>query len=133
MTSKTGVAQMMERLKYGLKGNKPMGAFAGAVETACLVIEEAQKRGFKSPTVESLKVILDNNYHQRRALEAAVRYLAFLEKGFEPTEDNVKLSLQLLGEFQALAVKARLHQEVPYGKLEALHKAFSPILDKPLS
>ena len=121
------IREMIEGLVDGISGRKreKMEPLGRAVETLIAVINESNRKGLTSPTLEAAHVVLDNNKMSREALDSAaflVNHMTELLTGKEPpTGKDMEKFAVMLEDFRAKAVKARLHQYVPYHALPGFH------------
>jgi hypothetical protein len=124
------IRSMMNNLVDGISSRKrkEMGPLGQAVELLIGVIKEAQKKGVKSPTLEAAHVVMDNAAISREALDRAARALNFmtalLTSKDPPTGKDLAQLGSLIGDFEDMAVKARLQQYVPYQHLPKFHEKY---------
>jgi hypothetical protein len=115
---------MMSNLRDGLGIRKirKLGPLGQAVEVLNKVLKAAIDGGKydSSPTFKAVHVVVDHCRVSREALEAATAYVSWMESKPELTEQNKKVSDALELEFKTKALRARLHQYVPFDKLPLL-------------
>ena len=121
---------MMQGLVDGISGRKRnnMGPLGEAVELLIGVIKQSQKKDIKSPTIDAMRVVLDNCAISREALDRAASALnlvsALLTSAEPPTGKDLNTLGLLIKDFEEHAVKARLHQYVPLEHLPKFHERF---------